>query len=106
MAAGLHERLLEPVNALLKTQGLILKRVTLVDAPLLQAARRAPRLDDPQGSDPEANNTVKAAWLVSPQNGAHTLIRKAELGPASEHDSRRFDDVGEGDEQMGIANKA
>ena len=35
----------------------------------------------------------------------HTLIRRAELGPASEHDSRRFEDVVAGDEQMVVADK-
>ncbi len=37
---------------------------------------------------------------------AHTLIRKAELGPASEHGSRRFENLVEGDEQMVVADKA
>ena len=96
----------------MEARSLILKRVTLVDATLLQAARRAPRKDDPKGGDPEADHTVKNG---QPHYGfkahvavdeEHTLIRKAELGPASEHDSRRFVDVVGGDEQMVVADKA
>lgn len=112
VAAGLHERLLALVNAQLETQGLILKRVTLVDATLLQAARRAPRKDDPAGGDPEADHTVKAG---QPHYGfkahvavdeAHTLIRQAELSAASDHDSRHFEAVVTGDERMVVADKA
>ena len=39
---GLQEKLLQLVNRQLAAQGLILKRVTLVDATLVQAARRVP----------------------------------------------------------------
>ena len=39
---GLHEQLLALVNRQLQAQGLISKTCTLVDATLLQAARRAP----------------------------------------------------------------
>ena len=41
---GLHEQLLGLVNRQLQAKGLILKTCTLVDATLLQAARRAPAL--------------------------------------------------------------
>ena len=94
----------------LEERGLILKRVTLVDATLLQAARRAPGKGS--SGDPEADHTVKGG---QPHYGfkahvavdeEHTLIRKAELGSASEHDSRRFEDVVGGDERMVVADKA
>lgn len=110
--AGLHERLLGLINEQLEERGLILKRVTLVDATLLQAARRAPGKGSSTGGDPEADHTVKHG---QPHYGfkahvavdeEHTLIRRAELGPASEHDSRRFEDVVGGDEQMVVADKA
>jgi IS5 family transposase len=112
VAAGLHERLLGLVNGQLAAQGLILKRVTLVDATLLQAARRAPRKGEPKGGDPAADHTVKAG---QPHYGykahvavdeAHTLIRRAELSAASDHDSRHFEAVVRGDEQMVTADKA
>jgi hypothetical protein len=36
----------------------------------------------------------------------HTFICGAELGPASEHNSRRFEEEVEGDEQIVVADKA
>lgn len=108
--AGLQQRLFGLVNEQLEARGPILKRVTLVDATLLQAARRAPGKGS--SGDPGADPTVKHG---QPHYGfkahvavdeEHTLIRRAELGPASEHDSRRFEDVVEGDEQRVVADKA
>jgi transposase len=56
---GLHENLLALVNRQLQTKGLILKTCTLVDATLLQAARRAPAKEDNTGGDGDAGYTVK-----------------------------------------------
>ena len=94
----------------LEERGLILKRVTLVDATLLQAARRAPGKGS--SGDPEADHTVrqgqphcgvKAHVAVDEE---HTLIRRAELGPTSEHDSRRFETWSQGMSGMVVADKA
>jgi transposase, IS5 family len=109
---GLQEQLLQLVNRQLAAQGLILKRVTLVDATLVQAARRAPAKSDPEGGDPDAGYTVKAG---TPHYGfkahvsvdeEHTLIRTATLTAANVHDSREFESVVRGDEQMVVADKA
>jgi IS5 family transposase len=109
---GLQEKLLLLVNRQLAAQGLILKRVTLVDATLVQAARRAPLKDAPQGGDDDAGFTVKRG---TPPDGykarvsgdeAHTLIRRATLTAAHVPDSREFETVGRGDEQMVGADKA
>src|ERR1700729_4185969 len=51
---GLHEKLLQLVNRQLEQKGLVLKTCTLVDATLLQAARRAPAREDKTGGDGEA----------------------------------------------------
>ena len=51
---GLHEKLLALVNRQLQVKGLILKTCTLVDATLLQAARRAPAKEDKTGGDGDA----------------------------------------------------
>jgi IS5 family transposase len=56
---GLHEQLLGLVNRQLHAKGLILKTCTLVDATLLQAARRAPAKGDKTGGDGDAGYTVK-----------------------------------------------
>ena len=109
---GLHEKLLALVNRQLQTRGLILKTCTLVDATLLQAARRAPARGDKTGGDGEATYTVKRG---QPHYGykahvavdeTHTLIRRATLTAAHVHDSREFENVVKGDEEMVLADKA
>jgi IS5 family transposase len=109
---GLQEKLLQLVNRQLSAQGLILKRVTLVDATLVQAARRAPARNDPEGGDDDAGFTVKRG---TPHYGykahvsvdeEHTLIRQATLTAANVHDSCEFGSVVRGDEEMVVADKA
>ena len=109
---GQHEKRLTLVNPQLEARQLVLKRVTLVDATLLQAARRAPAKSDPGAGDGDAGYTVKKG---QPHYGykAHvsvdehrTLIRAASLTSASVHDSREFESVVRGDEQMVVADKA
>lgn len=109
---GLHENLLAMVNRQLERKGLILKTCTLVDATLLQAARRAPAKDDKSGGDGDAGYTVKQG---QPHYGykAHvavdetnTLIRKVTLTSANVHDSQEFETVVRGDEEMVMADKA
>ena len=112
VAHGLHERLLALVNQQLAAHGLLVRAVTLVDATLIQAARRAPAKTAPGGGDPDADHTVKRgqphygykAHVAA--DGAHTLIRKADLSAASVHDSQRFAAVVAGDEQKVYADKA
>jgi transposase, IS5 family len=109
---GLHENLLAVVNEQLEKRGLILKTCTLVDATLLQAARRAPAQGDKTGGDGEAGYTVKGgqahygykAHVAVDQE--HTLIRQASLTAANVHDSQEFENIVEGDEEMVMADKA
>jgi transposase, IS5 family len=112
LAHGQQEKLLLLINRQLAQKGLILKICTLVDATLLQAARRAPAKEDKTGGDSDAGYTVKGG---QPHYGykAHlavdednTLIRQAALTDASVHDSREFDTVVRGDEEMVVADKA
>ena len=109
---GLHERLLQLVNRQLERKGFILKTCTLVDATLLQAARRAPPKEDKTGGDGDAGYTVRGG---QPHYGykahvavdeTHTLIRRVTLTAANVHDSREFDTVVRGDEEMVMADKA
>lgn len=109
---GLHEKLLALVNRQLEKRGLILKTCTLVDATLVQAARRAPAKADKGGGDPDAGFTVKQnqpvygykAHIAADEQ--HTLIRAATLTAANVHDSREFETVVQGDEAMAVADKA
>ena len=112
VAYGLHEKLLALVNRQLEQKGFILKTCTLVDATLLQAARRAPTKDDKRGGDDDAGFTVKGD---QPHYGykAHvavdrdqTVIRCVTLTDASVHDSQEFETVVQGDEEMVVADKA
>lgn len=109
---GQHENLLALVNQQLEQQGLILKTCTLVDATLLQAARRAPAKEERTSGDGDAGYTVKRG---QPHYGykahvavdeTHTLIRAVTLTSASVHDSQEFETVVQGDEEMVIADKA
>jgi transposase, IS5 family len=109
---GLHERLLALVNGQLEKRGLILKTCTLVDATLVQAARRAPARTDKTGGDADAGYTVKQG---RPHYGykahvavdeTHTLIRQVTLTAANVHDSQEFENVVQGDEEMVMADKA
>jgi len=109
---GLHEKLLGLVNRQLQAQGLILKTCTLVDATLLQAARRAPAKGAAAGGDEDAGYTVKQG---QPHYGykahvavdeTHTLIRQVTLTAANVHDSQEFENVVKGDEEMVMADKA
>ena len=109
---GQHEKLLPLVNRQLQAKGLILKTCTLVDATLLQAARRAPAKEDPTGGDGDADYTVKGG---QPHYGykahvavdeTHTLIRAVTLTRANVHDSQEFEAVVRGDEEMVMADKA
>ncbi len=107
---GLHEKLLQLINHQIQNKGLILKTCTLVDATLLQAARRAPVQGE--GGDSDAGYTIKKG---TPHYGykahvsvdkEHTLIRHVTLTSASVHDSQQFENVVNGDEAMVIADKA
>jgi transposase, IS5 family len=109
---GLHEQLLALVNGQFQANGLILKTCTLVDATLLQAARRAPAKADKTGGDSDAGYTVKGG---QPHYGykahvavdeTHTLIRQVTLTAANVHDSQEFETVVQGDEEMVVADKA
>lgn len=109
---GLHEKLLALVNRQLAKRGLILKTCTLVDATLLQAARRAPTQDPKNGGDDDAGYTVKKgqphygykAHIAADQT--HTRIRQVTLTAANVHDSQEFETVVRGDEEMVVADKA
>ena len=109
---GLHEKLLALVNRQLSGKGLILKTCTLVDATLLQAARRAPAKGAKTGGDSEAGYTVKQGQAHYGYKAhvavdeKHTLIRQATLTAANVHDSQEFENVVNGDEEMVVADKA
>ena len=117
-AHGLHETLLALVNQQLEQRGLLLKTCTLVDATLLQAARRMPTRTQPAADAPRTGGDTDADFTV--RNGQvhygykahvavdypHTLIRRATLTSARVQDCCEFLHVVRGDEQTVVADKA
>lgn len=108
---GLHQQLLQQVNAQLEERGLILKTCTLVDATLIQAARRAPGQASNPG-DPGAGYTRRAGQIhygykahVAVDQG-HTLIRQADLSAANLVDDARLEALTIGKHRMIVADKA
>lgn len=111
---GLDRALFEEVNRQLAARGLILRRGTLIDATIVQAAVRAPRASEGTVSerDPDAGWTTKhgrstfgdkAHVAVDEGSG---LIRGAEMTGADLHDSQRFAALLQGDEAAAYADKA
>src|SRR3954470_21678817 len=111
---GLAGRLLAEVNRQLDARGLILRRGTLTDATILEAAVRPPSGDAGEVSprDPQAGWTrkngrsrfgYKAHAAVDEGSG---LVREAVMTPADVHDSVPADDLVQGDEEAVYADKA
>jgi IS5 family transposase len=111
---GLAAKLLAEVNRQLDAEGLILRRGTLIDATILEAAVQPPKGDAGEVSsrDPQAGWTrkngrsrfgYKAHAAVDEGSG---LVREAVMTPADVHDSVPADDLVQGDEQAVYADKA
>jgi transposase, IS5 family len=111
---GLAARLLAEVNRQLDAKGLILRRGTLIDATILEAAVRPPGGDagevaerDPQAGWTKKNGRsrfgYKARAAVDEGSG---LVRAAAMTPADVHDSVKGDDLVQGDEEAVYADKA
>src|SRR3954465_10454448 len=111
---GLAAKLLAEVNRQLDAEGLILRRGTLIDATILEAAVRPPTGDAGEVSprDPQAGWTkkngrsrfgYKAHAAVDEGSG---IVREAVMTPADVHDSVPADDLGQGDEEAVYADKA
>src|SRR5919199_1891505 len=111
---GLAAKLLVEVNRQLDAKGLILRRGTLIDATILEAAVRPPAGDAGEVSprDPQAGWTkkngksrfgYKAHVAVDEGSG---LVREPGMTPADVHDSVPADDLVGGDERAVYADKA
>jgi len=111
---GLAEKLLAEVNRQLDARGLILRRGTLIDATILEAAVRPPAGDagEVSGHDPQAGWTKKNGRSRFGYN-AHAavdegsgLVREVVMTPADVHDSVMGDGLVQGDEDAVYADKA
>lgn len=111
---GLAARLLAEVNRQLDAKGLIVRRGTLIDATILEAAVRPPAGDAGEVSprDPQAGWTkkngksrfgYKAHAAIDEGSG---LVRAVVMTPADVHDSIPADSLVQGDEAAIYADKA
>ena len=109
---GFGEKLLRELNRQLDRKGLLVKRGTLIDASLIQAQSRPPTKINPEPKDPDADWTVKRGEptygykLHIGVDETSGLVRKAEMTPASVHDSKVFEPLLSGDEIAAYADKA
>ena len=111
---GLADKLLAEVNRQLDAKGPILRRGTLIDATILDAAVRPPGGDAGEVSprDPQAGWTKKTARAGSATRLMPRSTRAAgscarwSTTPADVHDSVPADDLVQGDEQAVYADKA
>jgi len=112
---GLHEELLGLLNTQLEARGLIVKRVTLVDATLVESSRKRPDAQvarDGQAPDADASYTRNyhrsfygyKAHISS--DAQHQLIRAAVISTAHTQEAHVFDQVAPPDTKIIYADKA
>ena len=111
---GLHEQLLELLNAQLEARGYIVKQTTLVDATIIESSRKRPdRQAAKAGTAPDAQASYTRKYGCSyygykahlSSDGAHQLIRRALISTAKVQDSHVFEQVAPADSQQIYADK-
>lgn len=112
---GLHEQLLELLNAQLETRGYIVKRTTLVDATIVESSRKRPDIQvatEGQAPDADASYTRNnhrsfygyKAHISS--DAQHQLIRAAVISTASTQEAHVFERIAPTDTGIIYADKA
>jgi transposase, IS5 family len=114
---GIHERLFQELNRQLEERGLIIKKGTLIDATVIEAAPQKP-LHNEDGTtgqspqDPEAKWTRKGSKYLFGYK-AHVgvdqeseLVRRLEMTPGNVFDGKVFKGLVCGDEEWVFADKA
>lgn len=118
--ANLFDKLFELIVADLEQRGLILRRGTLIDATIIQAARTPHPQDDDHElasrstaqQEKDATHTKKGNKNYYGYKGhlgvdqGSGIIRKKVFSTASVHDSQKWDDLISGDEKSVFADKA
>lgn len=114
---GIHEELFKEISRQLEERGLIVKKGTLVDATVIEAAPKKPNQNEDgtagkSSTDPDADWTKKGGRYlfgykahVGVDQGSE-LIRKIVMTPAHVHDGEMFQHVVTGDESWAFADKA
>ena len=114
--AGLLEKIFNNVLNQLDKRNVILRKGTLVDATLVQAARKKHKHDGKSGQssqqDHDASSTQKGSNAYYGYKGhigadeGSNIIRRVRFTTASVHDSQELDNLLCGDEQSVFADKA
>jgi IS5 family transposase len=115
IACGLHEELLQLLNVQLEARGYIVKRVTLVDATLVESSRKRPEVQaarEGRAPDADASYTRKyhqifygyKAHVCS--DGVHQLIRAARISTASVQEAHVLAHIAPVDTQKIYGDKA
>ena len=112
---GLHEELLGRLNAQLEARGYLVKRVTLVDATLVESSRKRPDAQAArEGRAPDADASYTRKYHQSfygykahiSSDGEHQLIRAAVISTASQYDGEVFTRIAPADTGIIYADKA
>jgi IS5 family transposase len=112
---GLHEELLGLLNAQLEARGYLVKRVTLVDATLVESSRKRPDAQVArEGHAPDADASYTRKYHQSfygykahvSSDGEHQLIRTAVISTASQYDGELFTRIAPADTGIIYADKA
>src|SRR5471032_2561701 len=107
--------LLGLLNTQLEARGYIVKRVTLVDATLVQSSRKRPEAQAAcEGRAPDADASYTRKYNQSfygnkahvSSDGEHQLIRAAVISTASQYDGEVFADIAPADSAVIYADKA
>jgi IS5 family transposase len=115
IACGLHEALLGLLNGQLEARGFIVKRVTLVDATLVESSRKRPDAQAARaGRAPDADASYTRKYHQSfygykahlSSDGEHQLIRAAVISTASQYDGEVFAHIAPADSEVIYADKA
>ena len=113
----LYDRLFKELNHQLEEKGLIVKKGTLIDATVIEAAAKKPKQNEggtggSSEQDPDAGWTKKGGKYLFGYK-AHVgvdqqseLIRKVQMTPASVYDGKVFAPLVNGDEEWVFADKA
>ena len=112
---GLHEELLGLLNVQLEARGYIVKRVTLVDATLVESSRKRPDAQAArEGRAPDAAASYTRKYNQSfygykahvSSDGEHQLIRAAVISTASAYDGAVLPQIAPADTGIIYADKA
>ena len=112
---GLHEELLGLLNAQLEARGYIVKRVTLVDATLVESSRKRPDAQAArEGRAPDADASYTRKYHQSfygykahlSSDGEHQLIRAAVISTARTYDGNLLTRIAPADAEVVYADKA